>query len=106
MQIKIDTKEDSHEDIRKIIRMLSSLVGDREVFTNKQPANIFDSSSSDLSVDSSSESSPDISPEPTNAFASMFGSDSGNVFSDESKDEDDEIKVEESEDVPDVIEYH
>ena len=46
MKITIDTKEDSHEEIRKIIRMLSSLVGE-EVMTNSEVANqsdIFSSS--------------------------------------------------------------
>ena len=38
MKITIDTKEDSHEEIRKIIRMLSSLVGG-EVMTNSEVAN-------------------------------------------------------------------
>ncbi len=36
MKISIDTKEDSHEDIRKVVRMLQHLVGDsQEVFTNE-----------------------------------------------------------------------
>ena len=46
MKITIDTKEDSHEEIRKIIRMLSSLVGE-EVMTNSEVVNqsdIFSSS--------------------------------------------------------------
>ena len=34
MKITIDTKEDSHSEIKKIIRMLSSLVGE-EVMTNQ-----------------------------------------------------------------------
>jgi hypothetical protein len=34
MKITIDTKEDSHEEIRKVIRMLSSLIGEKEVFSN------------------------------------------------------------------------
>lgn len=38
MKISVDTKEDSHEEIRKVIKMLQSLVGDaQESFTN-QPA--------------------------------------------------------------------
>ena len=40
MKITIDTKEDSHEEIKKIIKMLSSLVG--EEFRTNQP-NIFES---------------------------------------------------------------
>ena len=36
MKISIDTKEDSHEEIRKVIKMLQNLVGDsQEVFTNQ-----------------------------------------------------------------------
>jgi len=38
MKITIDTKEDSHQEIRKIIRMLSSLVGEQEVFSNSKDA--------------------------------------------------------------------
>ena len=34
MKITIDTKEDSHEELRKVIKMLSSLVGE-EVMTNQ-----------------------------------------------------------------------
>ena len=34
MKITIDTKEDSHDEIRKIIKVLSSLVGE-ETFTNQ-----------------------------------------------------------------------
>ena len=38
MKLSIDTREDSHEDLRKVIRMLQHIVGDSgEVFTN-QPA--------------------------------------------------------------------
>jgi len=36
MKVSIDTKEDSHEDIRKVIRMLQNIVGEtQEVFTNQ-----------------------------------------------------------------------
>ena len=45
MKITIDTKEDSHEEIRKIIKMLSSLVGE-EAFTNQ--GNVFENQGSDL----------------------------------------------------------
>ena len=34
MKITIDTKEDSHEEIKKAIRMLSSLIGEKEIFSN------------------------------------------------------------------------
>ena len=35
MKITIDTKEDSHEEIKKVIKMLSSLVGEKEVMSNQ-----------------------------------------------------------------------
>ena len=74
MKLTIDTKEDSHEEIRKAIKMLSAMVGDEHVYTNSAPkehhANIFDSPSSSLG-DSSPEPAPS-EPIP-NAFANMFG---------------------------------
>jgi len=63
MKISIDTKEDSHEEIRKIIKMLQSLVGEN-AYSN-QP-NIF----------------ADNPPSPTNenpglsVFGAIFGDDS------------------------------
>ena len=36
MKLTIDTKEDSHDDLRKVIKMLQHIVGDsQEVFTNQ-----------------------------------------------------------------------
>ena len=50
MKLTIDTKEDSHEDIRKVIKMLQHIVGDtQEVFTNQ---------SSILPSESAEQSSP------------------------------------------------
>jgi len=41
MKISIDTKEDSHEEIKKVIQMLKNLVGEsQEVFTNQPSAEI------------------------------------------------------------------
>ena len=45
MKITIDTKEDSHEELRKIIKMLSSLVGEKEVMSNQ--SDIFNDNDSD-----------------------------------------------------------
>ncbi|MEK6983616.1 MAG: hypothetical protein AABX33_03510 [Nanoarchaeota archaeon] len=62
MKISLDTKEDSHEEIRKVIKMLQNLVGDsQEIFSN-QPT--------------SSEASPANA---QNVFTNLFGdsSDSG-----------------------------
>ena len=39
MKIEIDTKEDSHEEIRKAIKLLQHIIGDsQEVFTNAPTA--------------------------------------------------------------------
>ena len=55
MKISIDTKEDSHGEIKKVIKMLQNLVGDsQEIFTN-QPV-------------SESDNEPASSP-----FANIFG---------------------------------
>ncbi len=35
MKITIDTKEDSHEEIQKAIRLLSALIGDKEIISNR-----------------------------------------------------------------------
>ena len=57
MKITIDTKEDSHEEIRRVIKMLSSLVGEKEVMSNQD---IFsDASSGQESGVFSMFSSPD-----------------------------------------------
>lgn len=39
MKIEINTKEDPHEDIRKVIKLLQHIIGDsQEVFTNEPQA--------------------------------------------------------------------
>ena len=57
MKISIDTKEDSHEEIKKVIKMLQNLVGDHqeEIFTNQQ-------TSEQISAE----------PEPSSVFSSIF----------------------------------
>ena len=72
MKVTIDTKEDSHDDLRKVIKMLQHIIGDsQEVFSN-QPgmlqsqaaesspiANIFgDMSSSSSTAQGSSDAIP------------------------------------------------
>ena len=54
MKVSIDTKEDSHEEIKKVIKMLQNLVGEsQEIFTNEpiKP----DASKEDYSGDSGAE---------------------------------------------------
>ena len=63
MQLSIDTQRDSHAEIRKAIRMLMSLVGEKEVYTNEAPkTGVFNE-----------EKSP-----AADAFAGMFGSNNNN----------------------------
>jgi len=91
MKITIDTKEDSHMEIRKVIRMLSSLVGEKEIISNQKDVFSDDTDNEDTG---SSES--------TGIF-NMFGS------STEKKSEDDgtgETKEEEVDlGIPDLEEY-
>lgn len=84
MKIEIDTKHDSPEEIRKVIKMLQHLVGENSY--NNTP-NIFDDSSSKPT-------------ETTNAFVSMFGNTSR-----EQKEETMDEPKEEKEEIPEVIPY-
>ena len=68
MKITVDTKDDSHDDIRKVIKMLQNIVGDsQEIFTNQPQAqetispiaNIFGGASSNPA--SSSEPTSEVS---------------------------------------------
>jgi hypothetical protein len=94
MKLTIDTKEDSHEDIKKVIKMLQHLVGEHS-YTNSP--NIFEDTDS-FGGGSSEESSSGS--EPTNAFVNMFGSAS------EPKEEPmDEPEEEAKEEVPEVVPY-
>lgn len=66
MKISIDTKEDSVEEIKKAIRMLYSLVQEREVHTNQR--NIFEQPGS------MQEPTTPTSSEPSgNVFGNLFG---------------------------------
>ena len=85
MKITIDTKEDSHEEIKKVIKMLSSLVGEKEIMSNQ-----------DIFSDKSSGQEDGV-------FSMFSGSDSG------SKTEEKEPKKEDKEnldfDIPGLEEY-
>ena len=72
MKISIDTKEDSHEDIRKVIRMLKHLVGE-DSYSNQ--GNMFNEGSG-LESDSESSNSESSNDTGTSAFGAMFGDDS------------------------------
>jgi len=108
MKITIDTKEDSKEEIKKVIGMLSALVGGgRPVYTNSQSfpsssfsessipkqhhANIFSDEPKEESSSSSSES------EPSNPSGSIFGNIFGPVSSEPSSSAGSDTKVQSSE---------
>lgn len=76
MKIEIDTSKDSHEDIKKAIRMLKSMVGDY----------------------SKSNYSSEETPEPTPGAFNMFNDDSPSTYNDDEEPEEKKPKVE-------VIEY-
>ena len=96
MKLSIDTKEDSHEDLRKVIKMLQHIVGDsQEVFTN-QPgilssqaaesspiANIFGDipSSSSAAQDSSSTVSAETSAPEASASSEEASQSTEDLFS-------------------------
>lgn len=130
MKITIDTKEDSHQEIQKVIKMLSSLVG-QEVMSNQR--DLFDdsTSSSDILVDDSSKAeSPNMfgdsvtdtaeSSDSSNSSSSgggmfnMFNSDSGSSASPDDAPEETQETTEDSEEekkdddigIPGVEEYH
>lgn len=127
MKITIDTKEDSHQEIQKVIKMLSSLVG-QEVMSNQR--DLFDdsTSSSDILVDDSSKAenpnmfgdsvtdtaeSSDSSGSGGGMF-NMFNSDSGSDASPDDAPEETQETTEDSEEekkddnigIPGVEEYH
>lgn len=109
MKITIDTKEDSHDDIRKVIKMLQNLVGDyQEAFTS-QPAssqttenaftNIFgDTSSIPEASATASETTEETSQSTEDLFAELFSEeeikkmDASNVKNEDDK-EDDEAEI-------------
>ncbi|MBD3303609.1 hypothetical protein GF343_00535 [Candidatus Woesearchaeota archaeon] len=97
MKITIDTSQDSHNDIRKAIKMLQSIVGEGLVYSNSPSRNIFDDPSPGL--DSSGAPEPAAEQDTGNAFASIFDNSSGASGSEEKKQE------EKDEDMPQLEFY-
>ncbi len=98
MKIEIDTKHDSPEEIKKVIKMLQHLVGE-QAYTNNP--NIFEEPGSFGAGSDQETASP---AESTNAFANMFG-DSSREPKEEPMDEPEEEPEEEKEEIPEVIPY-
>ncbi len=87
MRIEIDTAKDTHEDIRKAIKLLMSLVGAGNIYSNEPSSgvkNIFDDSSS-----MGGSEAP-----PSNPFAAMFGGDAPAPSAQSMKKPDDEPQIE------------
>ena len=89
MKITIDTKEDSHAEIQKVISMLSALVGGEEkTYSNK-----------DIFSDSSPEVTPSTeSSESSGVFGNLFSNDKTEESAVEEKPEDE--KPEEKKEEP------
>ena len=86
MRITVDTSHDSHEDIKKVIKMLQHLVGDsQEIFTNQPEAvqeaspmaNIFGDISAQPQVTSETtqetQQAEETSESTEDLFAELFG---------------------------------
>jgi len=129
VKITIDTKEDSHAEIQKVIKMLSSLVSGEEIMsnrgnifdldnatdTNQKNSDIFGDDSSNINdsssnSDSSSSDSGGSSEGSGGGIFNMFDSGSGSddspkiapkEASEDEKKENDELDI----DLPDVEEY-
>jgi len=97
MKITIDTKEDSHAEISKVIKMLQHLVGESPM-TN-QPTNIFNDPDSFGQESSEPIQSSNEQPASEGIF-SMFGNASAPSGSEEPAEE-----PEEKEETPEIIPY-
>lgn len=104
MKITIDTREDSPEEIRKAIRMLSSLVHERDVHSNS--GNIFDKPGPMPEQPSRNIfESPEPTVTPATSSSEPSGNVFGNLFGDTSQQETPEIKPIEKDEIPDIMPY-
>lgn len=108
MKISIDTKEDSHEEIRKVIMMLQNLVEDsQEIFTNQpisesgaQTAETTESAFSNIFGDASPSTQEAQSQEIEKTETSESTEDLfAELFSEEELKKMDEAKVKEEEEI-------
>ena len=93
MKITIDTKEDSHEEIRKVIGMLQNLVGQQKIYSNQK--NIFEDSDRDILEDNKQQSSEQPS---GNVFGNLFGENN-------QQEQPEQPSEEEKEETPEIIPY-
>ncbi|PIN81160.1 hypothetical protein COV11_02490 [Candidatus Woesearchaeota archaeon CG10_big_fil_rev_8_21_14_0_10_30_7] len=96
MKITIDTKEDSHTEIRKAIQLLNNLLEGRGAVSSR---NIFDDPSPTVGGMGMFDEKP--SSPPSNAFSSMFGGETpipAKNYDDENSDTDNDFDGEKSDD--------
>lgn len=93
MKITIDTKEDSHEEIQKAIRLLSALIGDKEIMSSQ--GDIFGDNSTGPS--GSSGSSGGV----FDMFNASSGSDANKAEEAQEKKKEEDIDI----DIPGLEEY-
>ncbi len=101
MKIEIDTKHDSHDEIKKVISMLQHLVGETNTYSNNtetKPVNIFDDPNS---FKTSSEEETTSETTTNNNLFGMFGSTEAQV----SNSEEPVIEEESKDDIPDIMTY-
>jgi hypothetical protein len=98
MKIEIDTKHDSHEEIKKVIKMLQHLVGENSVTSQLEPSsgftNIF---ADDSSSSGSSGPSEPIQPsqQSQQGIFNLFDDDSENQPEQQTQEEQDDSSTEE-----------
>ena len=100
MKISIDTKEDSVEEIKKAIRMLYSLVQEREIHTNQR--NIFEQPGSMQEPTNILEGNEPTTPTSSEPSGGVFG----NLFGESSQQSTpEETKEPEKEESPEIMPY-
>ncbi len=104
MKISIDTKEDSPEEIKKAIRMLSSLVHEHEVYTNEGSRNIFEQPGS-MQEPTNTFGSNEPTVTPASSGSEPSGNVFGNLFGDTPQQETPKIKPVEKDDMPEIMPY-
>lgn len=102
MKIEIDTKHDSAEEIKKVIKMLQHLVG-QPSYTNS--SNIFEDPTSFGTSPTSQEPSHSQETSQGNAFVNMFGDNSPTSEAKEEHLSQSDEPAEEKEEIPEVIPY-
>ena len=85
MEIKIDTKKDSDEDIRKTIRFLQTLIGESNSNSDfpSNSSNIFNNSNNDDNNDANDNNNDTND----NNMMNMFGDNDPQIYSDDKDDD-------------------